>query len=46
MPSKQKTSATDDFLHLMSRLPWWACLATAAVAYLLPQSYAVRPPVA
>ncbi|MBS0319593.1 MAG: restriction endonuclease [Proteobacteria bacterium] len=33
----------DEFLHVVTVLPWWACLALAVVSYFLIHPFAVQP---
>ena len=44
MPRRQKTSPIEGMVHAMSRMPWWACLAVGAVAYVLLHAVSSRPP--
>lgn len=35
MARRKRTSAFEDFITVMARLPWWACLVIALVAWLI-----------
>ncbi|SDR83996.1 restriction system protein [Halopseudomonas litoralis] len=35
MARRRRTSAFDDFITVLARLPWWACLTIAMVAWLI-----------
>lgn len=38
-----RTSAASDFVDLISRLPWWACIAVAVASYLVLHPIATSP---
>ena len=41
MARRKKTSPLEDVLDLLSLLPWWVCLALAAVSYVVLRNLAV-----
>ena len=43
MARRRRTSAFEDFIAVMARLPWWACLAVALVAWLILSPIAANP---
>jgi hypothetical protein len=40
-----KTSPAEDFIKLVSYLPWWACFALAVLSYFVLHSLAKPDPV-
>lgn len=40
---RNRSSAAEDIVHLVSKLPWWACVLLAAGFYLALHAYASRP---
>ncbi len=44
MPRRNRKSPVEGFIDLASRLPWWLCLALAAISYLTLHALAVSPP--
>lgn len=44
MPRRNRKSPVEGFLDLAARLPWWLCLALAAIGYLSLHALAVSPP--
>jgi restriction system protein len=43
MARRQRTSLGEDFMLILSRLPWWACLVVAVAAFLILHSIASQP---
>lgn len=43
MPRKQKTSLVEDFMELISLLPWWMGLIIGAIGYFVLHSIAIVP---
>ena len=43
--ARKKTSPAEDFIELISLLPWWACIALAIVSYFVLHHYAAPDPV-
>ncbi len=44
MPRRNRKSPAEGFIDLASRLPWWLCLALAALSYYTLHALAVSPP--
>jgi len=44
MPRRSRKSPVEGFIDLASRLPWWLCLALAAIGYFTLHAIAVSPP--
>ena len=43
MARRKRTSGFEDFINIMARLPWWACLAIALLSWLIFSSIASSP---
>lgn len=43
MARRRRTSAFDDFITVLARLPWWVCLTIAVVAWLILHPIANSP---
>jgi restriction system protein len=41
--ARQKTSILEDFIWIISRLPWWVCIILAIVSYLVLHNIATVP---
>ncbi len=44
MPRRTRKSPVEGFIDFASRLPWWLCLALAAICYFTLHALAVSPP--
>ena len=44
MPRRNRKSPVEGFIDFASRLPWWLCLALAAISYYLLHAFAASPP--
>ena len=43
MARKGKSSPAEDFIHIASKLPYWAALVLAVISYFLLHAYATQP---
>lgn len=43
MARKGKSSPAEDFIHIASKLPYWAALVMAVISYVLLHAYATQP---
>lgn len=43
MPRMKKSSPAEDFIVVVSKLPWWVSLLLAAVCYFMLRAYANQP---
>ena len=43
MPRRKKSSPAEDFIVVVSKLPWWVSLLLAVVCYFMLRAYAAQP---
>ena len=42
--ARRRSSAFDDFIFLLSRLPWWVSMLLALISWLVLHPIATAPP--